>query len=77
MQAAVYADTMMTVEQMKVAVVDAMKDHLRFKTFVSRDEISASIEPLGMLKHLEPTLNRLMNEAVIVSAHDNHHFFFV
>lgn len=64
---------------MRGLVVEAMKEGLRFKQFVSRDEILTALQehPSFNPNDLDGALNRLMNEGVIVSAHDNHHFFFV
>lgn len=64
---------------MKIGVVECMKEQLKHRQFVSREEIAQTLKdrPGFTVPLLEGALLRLQNEGVIVSAHDNHHFFFV
>ena len=67
-------------DDLKKKVIDAMQEYLRYKQFVSKEDIMKNIQetnPEVDGRILDTALTRLMHDGVIMSAHDNNHFFFV
>ena len=67
-------------DDLKKKVIDAMQEYLRYKQFVSKEDIMKNIQetnPEVDGRILDSALTRLMHDGVIMSAHDNNHFFFV
>ena len=67
-------------DDLKKKVIDAMQEYLRYKQFVSKEDIMKNIQetnPEVDSRILDSALTRLMHDGVIMSAHDNNHFFFV
>ena len=67
-------------DDLKKKVIDAMQEYLRYKQFVSKEDILKNIQetnPEVDSRILDIALTRLMHDGVIMSAHDNNHFFFV
>ena len=64
-------------EQVKKNVVDVMKEFLKTKKFVSKEDIFSMTQNNCNTSQLEQVLVKLTNDGIIVSAHDNNHYFFV
>jgi hypothetical protein len=67
----------LTDEQLRKTVISVMREFLKNKKFVSKEEIYSMMQNNCSLTHLDQILSRLTNEGMIVHAHDNNHFFFV
>lgn len=67
----------LTEEQLKGNVMNIMREFLRNKKFVSKDEIFSMIQNNCSLTQLDGILNRLQQEGQIVTAHDNNHYFII